>query len=158
MGFDPGNYLKLANYCLLGLQAQVKPLRDNLKPVEKKKAAAEAEEETEAFTDQLLYENFQTSSVLKQKGSLSPEDQPLTGPVRDIVYRRFAILGQAEPAFKEQISACNKLMEEIQKYKDGIASGKYSLGTNNPLSDDDDLSSNSEGFGFKKALSFGNVL
>lgn len=155
MGFNPGNYLKLANYCLLGLQTQVTPLRSNLKPVVEKKALAEAEE-AEAFTDQLLYEHFQTSSVLKQKGSLAPEDQPLTGQVRDIVYRRFAILGQAEPAFKEQISACNKLMNEIQNYKDGIKTGKYTLGTDNPLSDDD-LLSESEGFKFK-GLSFGNVL
>ena len=160
MGFDPGNYLKLANYCLIGLKTLLAPLRDNLKPVKEKAATVSAEEEeaeAEAFTDQLLFEHFQSSSALKQT-SLAAEDQPLTGNVRDIVYRRFAILGQAEPAFKEQISACKAIMDEIQKYKDGVKAGKYTLSTNNPLSDDVALLNQSEGFGFKKTLSFGSVL
>ena len=141
MGFDPGLYLKLGNFCVAGLKAQLKALQDHLGPVKEKKPTAS----TEGFTDELLFENFK---------NLAPEDQPFTGQVRDIIYRRFAILNQAEPAFKEQMTACKKMIDEMMKYKEGAAAGKYQLTTKTPLPDDKNI----EGFYIEKQLPIGHVL
>lgn len=155
MGFDPGDYLKLGLFCITGLQAQVKKMNDHLKPIEKKPSDSETTESVvEEFQNELLFEPFKSAPVIKPT-SLAQEDKPFTGQVKDIVYRRFTILSEAEPAFKEQMTACNKIIDEINKYKEGIKTGKYKLTSSSPLEDDDEEQGE---FNIKRALPTGKVL
>ncbi len=160
MGFDPNDYMKLALYCISGLETQVKMLRNHLKPVQNKKSESELEsevdlkEEFQVERDDMLFEYFE-SKIFKTNTKLAEEDQHFTGQVRDIVLRRFTILSQAEPAFKEQIQKCKTIIDEIEKYKKGISEGKFTLSTLNPFEDDNEIP---EGFFTKKSLGIGKVL
>jgi hypothetical protein len=152
MGFDPGDYFKVVLFCLPRMEGQMKALRTNLKDVKNKDTNTDSGEE-EGFIgeqDERTYEYFKSSS-----DDIKDEDKPFTGPVRDIVNRRFAILNVAEPNYKELINKCKSLVDEIRKYKDGVSEGKYKLGTDTPL---DDYESAMNGFFSKRSLPIGNIL
>jgi hypothetical protein len=148
MGFDPGDYFKVVLFCLPRMDGQMKALRTNLKAVENKNMNSDSGEEEGFIGNERTYEYFTSSSH-----SIKEEDKPFTGPVRDIINRRFAILNVAEPKYKELINACKSLVDEIQKYKDGVSEGKYKLGTDTPL---DDYESPFKGFNLKQSLPIGN--
>jgi hypothetical protein len=153
MGFDPNNYMKLGLFCITGLQTQVNALRNNLKPVENTSSESASEEGFQVEHDDFLFEYFE-SKAIKAQTPQNEEDQYFTGQVRDIIYRRFTILNQAEPAFKEQIKTCRGIIDEIEKFKKGVSEGKFSLSTLNPLKDDE----TPEGFFTKRALAMGKAL
>ncbi len=149
MGFDPNDYLKLNLFCIKAIEVHVKALRENVKPVDKKPKPIF--EGFQIEKDEPLFEYFEA----KTQSSELEEDKPFTGQVKDIVYRRFSFLNQAEPAFKEQINICKKLIAEVKKYKDGISEGKYKLGTDAPAADDADIK---EKFSSRRSLPYGNAL
>lgn len=131
MTFDPSDYLRLGEFCVKGLQEQLRIVRDSLATVttgKKENFVGQVE------VDDLLFEPFAPAGA-----ALAPEDRPFLPQVRDVINKRFLILGQIEDTFKKQIAICNGVIAEFKKIEDSAAAGKFRPALKIPFGDNQEL-------------------
>ena len=128
MIFLPSDYLQLGEICVKGLQEQLRIVRDSLAPVKKNENFVGQVE-----VDDLLFESFAT------KNTLPPEDQPLIPQLREVINKRFFILGQLDDTFKKQMTICQDAIKQLSKVEKDAAGGKLRPVLKNPFGDNEEL-------------------
>ncbi len=126
MTFDPANYNKLIVWAHNFLKTTLNQLKDSIQPV-----AGTAMDKFMDFDGHVEgnYANYHegfADGAGDEKGT-AEENKPMDGAIKNTVYKRFALLNEAEPAFSGALKATNVIIAEYKTYKKDIQDGKYTL-------------------------------